>query len=126
VRTVPSAASGGDAEYVAYEEFRDGLPAGRFRVIVDPKQARRYVARRLLLLVVVMPVIGVGLALALMGRPWPGALLVAAGVLLNRVVMWQAPRILLHMATRDPAVYEFVTGNGLMEVRRHGSAAPAA
>jgi hypothetical protein len=32
--------------------------------------------------------------------------------------MWQAPKILLHMATRDPAVYEFVTHNGLMEVRR--------
>jgi hypothetical protein len=113
-----ASASGDFAEYIAHEEFRAGLPAGRFRVIVDPKQARRYVARRLLLLVVVTPLIGVGLAFALMGRTWPGALLVAAGVLLNRVVMWQAPKILLHMATRDPAVYEFVTHNGLMEVRR--------
>jgi hypothetical protein len=110
--------SGGFAEWIPHEEFRTGLPSGRFRVIVDPKLARRYVAQRLLLIVVVMPVIGIGLALALTGRTWPGALLVAAGVLLNRVVMWQAPKILLHMATRDPAVYEFATRHGVMEVRR--------
>ncbi|HEY0823686.1 MAG TPA: hypothetical protein VGD76_07860 [Ramlibacter sp.] len=117
-----ASSDGGEfAEYIGHEEFRAGLPAGRFRVVVNPKLARRYVAQRLLLIVFVMPIIGVGLALALTGRTWPGALLVAAGVLLNRVVMWQAPKILLHMATRDPAVYEFVTQNGLMEVRRAGS-----
>lgn len=118
-------ASGNDgefAEYIGHEEFRAGLPAGRFRVIVDPKLARRFVAQRLMLIVFVMPIIGVGLALALTGRTWPGVLLVAAGVLLNRVVRWQAPKILVHMATRDPAVYEFVTHNGLMEVRRAGVA----
>ena len=119
-----AAASEGDfAEYIAHEEFRSGLPAGRLRVVVNPKLARRYVAQRLLLLVVVTPVIGVGIALVLTGRTWPGALLVAAGVLLNRVVMWQAPKILLHMALRDAAVYEFVTHNGILEVRRPGDEA---
>ncbi len=113
-----SANDGEFAEYIAHEEFRAGLPAGRFRVIVDPKLARRFVAPRLMLIVFVMPIIGVGLALVLTGRTWPGVLLVAAGVLLNRVVRWQAPKILVHMAVRDPAVYEFVTHNGLMEVRR--------
>lgn len=113
-----SANEGEFAEYIAHEEFRAGLPAGRMRVVIDPKLARRFVAQRLMLIVVVMPVIGIGLALVLTGRTWPGALMVAAGVLLNRVVMWQAPTILLHMALRDPAVYEFVTHNGLMEVRR--------
>jgi hypothetical protein len=106
------------AEYIAHEEFRAGLPAGRFRVVVDPKLARRFIARRLLLLVVLMPVIGVGLALVLTGVTWPGALLVAAGVVVNRVLMWQAPKLLLQMALRDPAVYEFATHNGLLEVRR--------
>ena len=113
-----TAAAGDFAEYVSHEEFRAGLAAGRFRVVVNPKLARRYVAQRLLLIVVVTPIIGVGLALALTGRTWPGALLVAAGVLLNRVVMWQAPRILLHMAQRDGAVYGYATENGVMEVRR--------
>lgn len=106
------------AEYIPHQEFSAGLPAGRFRVIVDPRQARRYIARRLLLVVVVMPLIGVGIALALQGATWAGAALVAAGVVLNRVVMWQAPKLVLQMALRDPAVYAFVTQNGIMEVRR--------
>ena len=111
-------ADGDDAEYVAHEEFRAGLPAGRFRVVVDPKLARRFVSQRLMLIVFVTPLIGVGLALALMRHTLAGGLLVAAGVLLHRVVQWQAPKILLHLALRDPKVYAHVTQNGVMEVRR--------
>lgn len=106
------------AEYVPHEEFRSGLPAGRFRVVVNPKLARRYVAQRLLLLVVLMPLIGVGIALVLTGRSVLGAALVFGGVALNRLVAWQAPRLLLQMALRDAAVYEAVTQQGVMEVRR--------
>lgn len=106
------------ADYVSFEEFRDGLPAGRFRVIVEPKQARRYVSQRLMLLVLLLPVIGVGLALALTGRVWAGAAVVAAGVVLSRVVRAQAGKILLHLASHDRAVYEHVTQQGIMEVRR--------
>jgi hypothetical protein len=112
------AAAGEFAEYVAYEDFRSGLPAGRFRVIVDPKLARRYVSQRLMLIVFVLPLIGVGLALALTGRTWLGAFLVAAGVLLNRVVMWQAGRIVLYLAAHDAKSYEQITQHGIMEVRR--------
>lgn len=111
-------ASDETTEYIAHGDFQAGLPAGRFRVVVDPKQARRYLARRLMLMVFVLPIIGVGLALALVGMTWPGALLVFAGVALNRVTMWQAPKLVLHMASRDPSVYAFVTQNGIMEVRR--------
>jgi hypothetical protein len=108
------------AEYVAHEEFRAGLPFGRFRVIVDPKRARRYVTQRLMLVVLLMPLIGIGIALALVGARWTGAAMVVAGVVLHRVLMWQAPQILLHMATRDARVYEHATQQGLMEVRRVG------
>ena len=108
------------AEYVGYEEFRAGLPAGRFHVVMNPRLARRYVSQRLLLIVFVTPLIGVGLALALTGRTWAGAALVALGVLLNRAVSWQAPKILLHLALRDRRVYEQATQNGVMEVRREG------
>jgi hypothetical protein len=106
------------AEYVAYEDFRSGLPAGRYRVVVNPKLARRYVSQRLWLVVFVLPLIGVGMALAMTGRTWPGALLVAAGVLLNRVVSWQAGRIVLYLALHDAKAYQQVTQDGVMEVRR--------
>jgi exosome complex RNA-binding protein Rrp4 len=107
-------------QYVSFEEFRDGLPAGRFRVIVEPKQARRYVSQRLMLLMLLMPMIGIGLALAFTGRVWVGAALVALGVVLSRVVRAQSSKILLHLASHDRAVYEHVTQHGIMEVRRAG------
>jgi hypothetical protein len=106
------------AEPISFEEFHAGLPFGRFRVIVNPKLARRYVSQRLFLLVVLTPVIGVGLALALTGATAAGGLLVLAGVAINRLLMWQAPKILLHLAARDPKAYAYVTQEGLMEVRR--------
>ncbi len=112
------AGAGNFTEYIAFEDFRSGVGAGRFRVIADPKLARRYVSQRLMLLVVVMPIIGLGVALALTGRTWVGGLLVVAGIALNRLVMWQAARILLYLATHNAAVYEHVTQQGIMEVRR--------
>jgi hypothetical protein len=71
-------------------------------------------------MVLLIPLIGLGIALALLGARWTGGLLVAAGVVFHRLVMWQAPQILLHMATRDAKVYEHATQHGLMEVRRAG------
>ena len=65
-----------------------------------------------------LALIGPGIAAALVGYPWTGGLLVAAGILLRRVVKTQAPRILLHLATRVPSVYEQATEHGVMEVRR--------
>lgn len=106
------------AEYVPFEEFRDGLPKGRFRVIVNPKLAGPFVAYRTHATPLALALIGPGVALALVGRPWIGGALVAAGVLLRRLVKSQAPRILLHLAARVPSVYEQATENAVMEVRR--------
>jgi hypothetical protein len=115
-----ASAEEGTAEYVPFEDFRAGLPAGRFRVIVDPKRARRYIAQRFLLLLVTLPVIGTGIGMALMGHTGIGALLVVLGVAVNRLLAWQAPGLLLHLASRDPTTYHFATQNGLMEVQRRG------
>lgn len=106
------------AEYVSHEEFQSGLPRGRFRVVVNPKLAGGYVKQRLWLVPVVMFMIGMGLALALTGSRWPGGLLVFAGVAVNRLVAWNAGKILLHLAARDASVYGFATQNGILEVRR--------
>lgn len=106
------------AAYVSHDDFRAGLPQGRFRVIVDPRLARGWVRQRLWLLPVVMAMVGAGLALALGGATWPGVGLVVAGVALNRLVAWNAGKILLHLALSDPAVYDAATGGGILEVRR--------
>ena len=105
-------------EYIPFAEFRNGLPHGRFRVIVNPALAAPFVVQRTYATPLAIAMIGPGIALALVGHPWAGGLLVAAGVLLRRVVKTQAPRILLHLATRLPSVYEQATEHGVMEVRR--------
>ena len=64
-----TAAAGDFAEYVSHEEFRAGLAAGRFRVVVNPKLARRQ-AQRLLLIVVVTPDHRRRPGAALTGRTW--------------------------------------------------------
>jgi hypothetical protein len=105
-------------EYIPFEEFRTGLPHGRFRVIVNPKLAAPFVTHRTLATQLVLAMIGSGIAAALAGYPWIGGLLVVAGIVWRRTVKAQAPRILLHLATHVPAVYEQATAHGVMEVRR--------
>jgi hypothetical protein len=106
------------AEYISFEEFRNGLPHGRFRIVVNPTLAAPFVAHRTHATPLAIALIGPGIAAALVGHPWMGALLVAVGILLRRAVRTQAPRILLHLATRVPSVYEQATEHGVMEVRR--------
>lgn len=111
------------AEYIPFEEFRQGLPQGRFRVIVNPALAAAFVSHRTYAMPLAIALIGPGIALALAGHPSIGGPLVAAGILLRWSVKTHAPRILLHLATRVPSVYEQATADGVMEVRRADPAA---
>lgn len=106
------------AEYIPFEEFSNGLPQGRFRVIVNPTLATPFVAHCTRITPLAIAMIGPGIAVALAGYPWIGALLVAAGIVVRRVVKAQAPRILLYLTARMPSVYEQATEHGVMEVRR--------
>jgi hypothetical protein len=106
------------AEYIPFEEFRSGLPHGRFRVIVNPALALPFVAHCTHSTPLALAIIGPGIAAALLGYVWIGGLLVAAGVLLRFAVKRHAPRILLHLASHLPSIYEQATEHGVMEVRR--------
>lgn len=106
------------AEYIPFDEFRNGLPHGRFRVVVNPSLAAPFVAHRTHATPLAIALIGPGIAAALVGHAWTGGLLVAAGVLLRWTVRKHAPRILLHLAARVPSVYEYATEHGVMEVQR--------
>ena len=106
------------AEFIPFEEFRNGLPHGRFRVIVNPGLAGPFVASRTLSAPLALAMIGPGIALALYGHLVTGAVLVTAAMLLRRTVKKQAPHILLHLATRLPSVYLQATAHGVMEVQR--------
>jgi len=102
---------------VPYDEFRAGLPAGRFRVIVNPERARKYVKHRLMLTALILPVIGSGIGMAWFGYPWVGLALVLAGIAAHRLVAHQAPKILLHMAGQDARIYREAIDFEILEVR---------
>jgi len=106
------------AEHIPFEEFREGLPHGRFRVIVNPSLVVPFVSHRMHAMALALALIGPGIAAALAGYPWIGGPLVLAGILVRWSVKKQAPRILLHLATRVPSVYEQAGEHGVIEVRR--------
>ncbi|MFN4003807.1 MAG: hypothetical protein ACK4MJ_03435 [Hylemonella sp.] len=103
--------------FVPYDEFRVGLPAGRYRIIMNPERARQYVKHRLLLTALILPLIGTGIGMAYFGYPWIGLGLVLGGVAAHRLVAHQAPKILLHMALRDAQIYREAIDFEIMEVR---------
>ncbi|MBL8340390.1 MAG: hypothetical protein JNL30_02890 [Rubrivivax sp.] len=104
--------------YIDHDEFRAGLAAGQMRIVVDPERARPFVVQRTRSNTLAVVLIGLGCALALVGQVWPGGALVALGIGARRLVLRQAPKILLHLALSDRAVYAEVTSNGVMEVQR--------
>ncbi len=109
---------GDTAEYIAFEEFRNGLPFGRFHVIGNPDLARRFVVQRINAIPVAIAILGCGIASALGGYVILGAVLVAIGVLFRRLIRWQAAKILLQLTSRLPSAYFDATSQGVMEVRR--------
>lgn len=106
------------AEFIPFDEFRNGLPHGRFRLIVNPNLAPAFVAHATHATPLALALIGPGIAAALYGHVVLGGLLVAAGWLLRWTVKKRAPFILLHLVTRIPAVYEQAAEHGVLEVQR--------
>jgi hypothetical protein len=103
--------------YVPFTEFCAGLPLGRFRVIVNPEKAQKYIKHRLFIVGIALPLLGIGAALAISGYVWVGLPMVVVGALLPRVVKAHAPKILLHLAQQDAKTYQESIDFEIMEVR---------
>ncbi len=106
-----------EALNIPHDEFSAGLPAGHFKVIVNPVLAQKYVRHRLFVVGISLPLLGIGAALAISGYFWVGLPLVAAGFLLPRVIKSQAPKILLYLAQHDAKTYFEAMKFGILEVR---------
>ena len=70
----------------------------------------------MLLPFLVMPVLGIGVALALIGWVYTGLAIIAVGVVAPRLIKRTAPHFLLQQALQDEAVYSEVTQTGLLRV----------
>jgi len=103
---------------VSHQEFKNGLPMGRFRLIVNPERAQKYVKHRLFVVGIALPLLGIGTALALSGYVWWGLPLVLVGALMPRVIKAHAAKILLHLALHDARTYREAIEYEILEVRR--------
>ena len=102
---------------VSHADFCRGLPAGHYRLIVNPVKARKYVRQRLFIVAISMPMSAIGVLLALSGSTWGGLGLVLVSFVLNRGVSAHAAKILLHLAQRDARAYRDAIDQEILEVR---------
>ena len=106
---------------MTHSEFVSAYARGEIRVEIDPQAAGRLLAGRLLLPLVMMPVIGAGVALALIGWLYTGLAVIALGVTAPRLIKRSAPGFLLQSALKDAALYdELVLSNTLRVASRQG------
>jgi len=105
---------------MTHGEFVAAYAAGEIRVEIDPRAAARHLSARLLLPFVMMPVLGIGVALALIGWIFSGFAIIAFGIIAPQLLKRSAPHFLLTQALEDAGVYEDVTRSGVLRVTPAG------
>jgi hypothetical protein len=101
---------------VTHAEFVCAYQTGAIRVNVDRAAAARFVSARLLLPFVMLPVLGLGTALALTGTVWIGLAIIGVGTLAPILIKRSAPHFVLTHAIEDPKFYDDVAASGLLEI----------
>jgi hypothetical protein len=91
---------------VTHEEFVAAYHAGRVRVTIDRAAAARFVSGRAMLPLVMLPLLGFSVALALVGYLVTGAIIFVAALLLRYLVKRSSDGFLLWRALRDGDFYE--------------------
>lgn len=93
---------------MTHEEFVAGYQQGRLRVHIDRKAAARFVSGRAMLPLVMLPVLGFGVALAIVGYTIAGVAIFLAALLLRFVVKRSSDGFLIWRALRDEEFYREV------------------
>jgi len=101
---------------VTHAEFVAAYARGEVKVEIDPRAAARFLSARLLLPFVVMPVLGAGVALALVGWIWTGLAVIAAGIVVPRLIKRSAPHFVFQRALEDAGLYEELTRTNALRI----------
>jgi hypothetical protein len=102
-----------------HRDFVNAFHDDSITVTFDPKGAARFISGRLLLPLFMMPVLGIGVALALTGWIWTGLAVIALGIIVPRLIKRGAPRFLMHQMMDDERLYRDVVHAGIMRVVRN-------
>jgi hypothetical protein len=101
---------------VTHTEFVAAYRAGRLTVEFDAAPAGKFLSARLLLPLMMLPLLGAGVGLALMGWLWSGLLVIAAGIIAPRLIKRSAPHFLLTQMLSDETLYADAQRAGIMRV----------
>lgn len=101
---------------MTHPEFVAAYQNGAISVSFDPRAAAQFLSARLLLPLMMLPVLGLGVALALLGWIWSGLAVIALGIIVPRLIKRGAPHFLLTHALSDPVFYDDVCKAGVMRI----------
>ena len=101
---------------MTHAEFIAAYTEGRIKVTIDPAAAAKYLSARLLLPLFMMPVLGTGVALALVGWVWTGLAVIALAIIASRLIKRSAPHFVMTQSLQDEKIYNEVTQSGIMQV----------
>jgi hypothetical protein len=101
---------------MSHAEFVRGFQQGRLQVQVDRKAAARMMSGRLLLPFVLLPLLGLGVALALSGRLFTGIALFAGALALRLLVHASSQGFVLNRSLQDAAFYDEMRRTGVLVV----------
>jgi hypothetical protein len=101
---------------VTHQEFVAAYEARRIRVSVDREAAARFVAGRAMLPLVLLPVLGLGVALALVGYVVAGIIIFSIALLLRFLVRRSSDGFLLWRALRDAQFYQQVVAAQVLRI----------
>ena len=90
---------------MTHQEFVAAYAAGRIRVSVNGEAASRFIAGRAMLPLVLLPVLGLGVALALAGYIITGTLIFLAALLVRFVVRRSSGGFIIWRALQDAEFY---------------------
>lgn len=101
---------------MTHEEFVAAYQAGRVRVRIDRDAAARFVSGRAMLPLVMLPILGLGVALALVGYLIAGVSVFVVAVVVRLVVKRSSDGFLLWRALRDAEFYRQVRAAGVLGI----------
>jgi hypothetical protein len=101
---------------MTHAEFVAAYQAGRLQVKIDREAAARFVAGRAMLPLVLLPVMGLGVALAIVGYFIAGAAIFIAALLLRFLVRRSSDGFLVWRALQDANFYAQVIAAQVLKI----------
>lgn len=101
---------------MTHREFRDAYRRGALRVQVDRVKAEKLVSARLLLPLVALPVLGAGVALALVGHWVAGVAVFLVGFGGPRLIRRSAPHFVLTQSLENEQWFRDAVASGALRL----------